>query len=158
MPKCPSFKKKEIVRDASIKRFEFGMDLSSHNLKTECHLVQTPKHRRWVDRKDTRSRIEEIFQQIASTGTLHKNSCATADGTVLRALTTLVSLILPVASCQRISTSSTRRFSARPSGVSFGAAGLSGPTPTPASRSAAMPSLTRAWTMALARRSESWIL
>ena len=30
------------------------------------HLVWTPKYRRWVDREDIRSRIEEIFQEIAS--------------------------------------------------------------------------------------------
>ena len=30
------------------------------------HLVWTAKYRRWVDRKDIRSRIEEIFQEIAS--------------------------------------------------------------------------------------------
>jgi putative transposase len=33
---------------------------------TKYHLVWTPKYRRWVDRKDLRSRIEEIFQEIAS--------------------------------------------------------------------------------------------
>jgi REP element-mobilizing transposase RayT len=32
---------------------------------TKYHLVWTPKYRRRVDRKDIRSRIEELFQEIA---------------------------------------------------------------------------------------------
>jgi len=40
---------------------------TSHALyDTKYHLVWTPKYRRWADRKDIRSRIEEIFQEIAS--------------------------------------------------------------------------------------------
>jgi putative transposase len=33
---------------------------------TKYHLVWTPKYRRWIDRKEIRSRVEEIFKEIAS--------------------------------------------------------------------------------------------
>src|ERR1700757_4619254 len=33
---------------------------------TKYHLVWTPKYRRWIDREEIRSRVEEIFQEIAS--------------------------------------------------------------------------------------------
>ncbi len=33
---------------------------------TKYHLVWTPKYRSWVDGKDLRGRIEEIFQEMAS--------------------------------------------------------------------------------------------
>ena len=48
---------------------QFCMTLrrTSHAIyDTKYHLVWTPKYRRWVDRKDIRGRIEEIFQEIAS--------------------------------------------------------------------------------------------
>jgi putative transposase len=48
---------------------EFNMVLrrTPHALyDTKYHLVWTPKYRRWIERKDIRSRIEEIFKEIAS--------------------------------------------------------------------------------------------
>jgi len=56
-------------------------------------------------------------------------------------------------------TSSTRRFFARPSSVSFGATGASGPVPAGFNRAAAMPCLVvSSLTTAAARRSDSAML
>jgi hypothetical protein len=56
-------------------------------------------------------------------------------------------------------TSSTRRFMALPSGVSFDATGAKGPTPNAFNRAEEMPYLaTRAWTTAAARASDSFML
>jgi putative transposase len=48
---------------------QFSMTLrrTPHALyDTKYHLVWTPKYRRWIDRKEIRDRVEEIFQEIAS--------------------------------------------------------------------------------------------
>ncbi|MER3445809.1 MAG: hypothetical protein C4291_02765 [Candidatus Dadabacteria bacterium] len=45
---------------------QFCMTLKRTPHDTKYHIVWTPKYRGWIDRKEIRSRVEEIFQEIAS--------------------------------------------------------------------------------------------
>jgi len=43
-----------------------GIRRSAHAVyDTKCHLVWTPKYRKWIQREDIRKRVEEIFLDIA---------------------------------------------------------------------------------------------